>query len=103
MTEARAVIDATGTWRNPNPQILQVRLQSEKGLADHIKYGIPDINTNTKRYSNKKIVVIGSGHSDINTLLALAELQTENPAIKLVWICVKKLEKKPLVAKKKMH
>lgn len=36
---------------------------NEKALADYIEYGIPDINTNTKRYANKKIAVIGGGHS----------------------------------------
>ena len=89
--EARAVIDATGTWGNPNPaNSTGVWLQNEKALANHIEYGIPDINTNAKRYANKKIAVIGGGHSAINTLLALAELQEENPATKLVWIMRKK-------------
>ncbi|WP_445480781.1 NAD(P)-binding domain-containing protein [Lysinibacillus irui] len=89
--EARAVIDATGTWGNPNPaNSTGVWLQNEKALADHIEYGIPDINTNAKRYANKKIAVIGGGHSAINTLLALAELQEKNPATKLVWIMRKK-------------
>ncbi len=91
MIEARAVIDATGTWGNPNPaNSTGVLLQNEKALADHIEYGIPDINMNTKRYANKKIAVIGGGHSAINTLLALAELQEENPSTKLVWIMRKK-------------
>ncbi|MFL1997238.1 NAD(P)-binding domain-containing protein [Lysinibacillus irui] len=91
MIEARAVIDATGTWGNPNPaNSTGVWLQNEKALADHIEYGIPDINMNTKRYANKKIAVIGGGHSAINTLLALAELQEENPSTKLVWIMRKK-------------
>jgi len=85
--EAKAVIDATGTWGNPNPaNSTGVWLQTEKALADHIEYGIPNINSNTKRYANKKIAVIGGGHSAINTLLALAELQKENPSTKLVWI-----------------
>nr|WP_312752989.1 FAD-dependent oxidoreductase [Bacillus mobilis] len=85
--EAKAVIDATGTWGNPNPvNSTGVWLKNEKALADHIKYGIPDINTNPKRYANKKVAVIGGGHSAINTLLALAELQSENPSTKLVWI-----------------
>ncbi|WGT41634.1 NAD(P)-binding domain-containing protein [Lysinibacillus sp. 1 U-2021] len=89
--EARAVIDATGTWGNPNPaNSTGVWLQNEKALADHIEYGIPDINTNPKRYANKKVAVIGGGHSSINTLLALAELQKDNPATKLVWIMRKK-------------
>ncbi|WP_039884869.1 NAD(P)-binding domain-containing protein [Lysinibacillus capsici] len=89
--EAKAVIDATGTWGNPNPaNSTGVWLQNEKALADHIEYGIPDINTNPKRYANKKVAVIGSGHSAINTLLALAELQKDNPTTKLVWIMRKK-------------
>ncbi|MFF6016065.1 NAD(P)-binding domain-containing protein [Lysinibacillus fusiformis] len=91
MIEARAVIDVTGTWGNPNPaNSTGIWLQNEKALANHIEYGIPSINTNTKRYANKKIAVIGGGHSAINTLLALAELQEENPATKLVWIMRKK-------------
>ncbi|WP_337982282.1 NAD(P)-binding domain-containing protein [Lysinibacillus sp. C5.1] len=88
---ARAVIDATGTWGNPNPaNTTGVWLQNEKALANHIEYGIPDINSNAKRYANKKIAVIGGGHSAINTLLTLAVLQEDNPATKLVWIMRKK-------------
>jgi len=91
MIEARAVIDVTGTWGNPNPaNSTGIWLQNEKALANQIEYGIPAINTNTKRYANKKIAVIGGGHSAINTLLALAELQEENPATKLVWVMRKR-------------
>ncbi|KOP70219.1 flavoprotein [Lysinibacillus sp. FJAT-14745] len=89
--EAKAVIDATGTWGNPNPaNSTGVWLQTEKVLADHIEYGISDIKVNSTRYANKKIAVIGGGHSAINTLLSLAELQKENPSTKLVWIMRKK-------------
>ncbi|MFJ3389474.1 MULTISPECIES: NAD(P)-binding domain-containing protein [unclassified Lysinibacillus] len=89
--EAKDVIDATGTWGNPNPaNSTGVWLQTEKVLAEHIEYGIPDIKMNTSRYANKKIAVIGGGHSAINTLLSLAELQKESPSTKLVWIMRKK-------------
>lgn len=89
--EAKAVIDATGTWGNPNPaNSTGVWLQTEKVLAEHIEYGIPDIKMNTTRYANKKIAVIGGGHSAINTLLSLTELQKESPSTKLVWIMRKK-------------
>lgn len=85
--EARAVIDATGTWGNPNPaNTTGVWLQTEKALANNIDYGIPDVYTNCEKYANKKIAVIGGGHSAINTLLALAELQQEHPSTKIVWI-----------------
>ncbi len=89
--EAKAVIDATGTWGNPNPaNSTGVWLQNEKVLAEHIEYGIPDIKMNSIRYANKKIAVIGGGHSAINTLLSLAELQKESPSTKIVWIMRKK-------------
>ncbi|MEQ6353678.1 NAD(P)-binding domain-containing protein [Lysinibacillus sp. M3] len=89
--EAKAVIDATGTWENPNPaNSTGVWLQTEKVLANHIEYGIPDIKVNSTKYANKKIAVIGGGHSAINTLLSLAELKKENPSTKLVWIMRKK-------------
>lgn len=71
--ESRAVIDATGTWGNPNPANSNgVWLESEKSLKDNIFYGLPDIlGESINRYKNKKVAVIGSGHSAINALLEL--------------------------------
>ena len=79
--EARAVIDATGTWGNPNPSNSNgVWLQSEKELKDQIFYGLPDIlGKNRKRYINNKTAVIGSGHSAINALLELGALKENYP------------------------
>lgn len=89
--QARAVIDATGTWGNPNPANSNgVWLQSEKALASHIDYGIPEIATNVERYAGKKVAVIGGGHSAINTLLGLANLQQEHPSTQIVWIMRKR-------------
>ncbi len=91
LVEARAVIDATGTWGNPNPATSNgVWLSSEKECQDLIEYGIPNVMKNTNRYANKTIAVIGGGHSAINTLLELAELQIEYPQTKLLWILRKK-------------
>jgi len=86
--EARAVIDATGTWRNPNPANSSgVWLESEKNLKENIFYGLPDIlGESISRYKNKKVAVIGSGHSAINTLLALGTLKERNPQTEIVWI-----------------
>lgn len=89
--EARAVIDASGTWGNPNPANSNgVWLQSERALARHIEYGIPEIKAKVERYAGKRVAVIGGGHSAINTLLAIAELQKANPSTDLVWIMRKK-------------
>ena len=85
--EARAVLDATGTWGNPNPaQGNGVWLPSEKALAERIDYHIPNVAVNASLYSNKKVAVIGGGHSAINSLLNLAELKKQSPDTDITWI-----------------
>ncbi|MFJ7746921.1 FAD-dependent oxidoreductase [Peribacillus sp. NPDC097295] len=85
--QARAVLDATGTWGNPNPaQGNGVWLPSEKALAERIDYHIPNVAVNASLYSNKKVAVIGGGHSAINSLLNLAELKKQAPDTDITWI-----------------
>ena len=79
--EARAVIDASGTWNNPNPigsgGIFAV---GEIEYRHRITYGIPDVlRTFRTRYANKSIAVIGGGHSAINTIIELDKLKDEFP------------------------
>lgn len=85
--EARAVIDASGTWSNPNPLRSDgIFSEEEKAMESHISYGIPAILGKEKnRYKGKKVLVVGSGHSAINTLLELAELQKEESGTEIVW------------------
>ncbi|MFD2611486.1 NAD(P)-binding domain-containing protein [Paenibacillus gansuensis] len=85
--EARAVIDASGTWSNPNPLRSDGILgKDELAIEKQINYGIPNVlGTDKQRYSGKKVLVVGSGHSAINTLLELAELQKESEATEIVW------------------
>ncbi|MFX3637370.1 MAG: NAD(P)-binding domain-containing protein [Candidatus Pristimantibacillus sp.] len=86
--EAKAVIDASGTWGNSNPIYASgVWTNEEQSLSDHIYYGIPNIQGNDKsRYIGKSIAVVGGGHSAINTLLDLAQLKENDPAINIMWI-----------------
>src|SRR5699024_8727074 len=91
IVEARAIIDATGTWGNPNPATSNgVWLNSEKQCLNHIEYGIAEIENNINRYANKTVAVTGGGDSAINTLLELSRLQKEFPETKLIWILRKK-------------
>jgi thioredoxin reductase len=88
LIEARAVIDASGTWHKPNPVgaggLFAV---GEKRNAAHIHYGIPDIRgAHRGRYTNKRVMVVGSGHSAVNALLELAELQREQTTTTIVWV-----------------
>ena len=86
--EAKAVIDATGTWNLPNPiGSGGVFAQGEEELKEHIFYGIPNVKgEHLDRYKNKSIAVVGSGHSAINALLKLADVQKEYPDTQLNWI-----------------
>lgn len=87
LIEARAVIDASGTWQQPNPMGANgLPVVGEAQHAAHIAYGIPDIlGVQRERYANKRTVVVGSGHSAINALLELAELQQQASATTIVW------------------
>lgn len=85
--KARAVIDATGTWNQPNPiGASGLPAIGEPGLAGRIFYGIPDVlGAARQRYAGRRTLVVGAGHSAANALLALAELAVEAPGTQLVW------------------
>jgi thioredoxin reductase len=85
---ARAVIDASGTWRSPNPLGASgVTALGESAASDHISYGIPDVlGAARRRYTGKNVLVVGSGHSAFNVLLDLAELTSEAPSTTITWL-----------------
>lgn len=86
--ESRAVIDAAGTWGNPNPASSSgIWLADEKELKEKIFYGIPDVlGHEQQRYRNKRVAVVGGGHSAINALLDLAALKESYPETEILWI-----------------
>ncbi|WP_434500115.1 FAD-dependent oxidoreductase [Peribacillus frigoritolerans] len=89
--EAKAVIDSSGTWTNPNPILSNgIWTNAEKKLHNQIHYGIPNVEQLENRYQNKSTVVIGSGHSAINALLDLATLQQKFTDTKIYWVLRKK-------------
>jgi hypothetical protein len=87
LIEARAVIDASGTWQHPNPLGSGGRPAiGEMRYAERIAYGIPDILGEVRtRYANQRVMVVGSGHSAINALLELVALQADYPDTQLYW------------------
>jgi N-acetylglutamate synthase-like GNAT family acetyltransferase len=84
---ARAVIDATGTWNQPNPLGANgLQAIGEADASDHIFYGIPDVaGVQRSRFEGKRTLVVGAGHSAANALLALAELAKQSPNTRLAW------------------
>jgi len=84
---ARAVIDATGTWGQPNPLGAGgLPALGEAEAAAQIHYGIPDVlGAHRDRYAGRRTLVVGAGHSAANALLALAELAQQVPGTRLAW------------------
>lgn len=84
---ARAVIDATGTWSNPNPLGADgLPALGELDMAGAIAYGMPDVaGTQRATYAGKRTLVVGAGHSAAGTLLALADIAESVPGTSIVW------------------
>ena len=85
--EARAVIDASGTWQHPNPAASGgVPVPGETEHADRIAYGIPDVTGRDRaRYAGKRVLVVGSGHSAFNVILDLLTLAEQAPGTAIAW------------------
>lgn len=86
--EAKAVIDASGTWASPNPAVSDgVWTKEEQSLSSQISYGIPDLlGKDRDRYEGKNVLIVGSGHSAINTLLDMERLQEQAPRTSISWV-----------------
>jgi thioredoxin reductase len=98
--QARAVVDASGTWTQPNPLGASgLPALGEPDAATQIAYGLPDVaGRDRARYAGRRVVVVGAGHSAATSLLALAELQRQAPTTEVVW-AVRSSTARPLVGK----
>ena len=83
--EARAVIDASGTWRKPNPAGADgLAALGERTNADLISYGVPDSAT-PQRYAGKHTVVLGAGDSSLNAIIELDRIAQAHPGTRVTW------------------
>ncbi|MFJ6414399.1 NAD(P)-binding domain-containing protein [Terribacillus saccharophilus] len=82
---ASAIIDASGTWQNPNPPYAD-GVWLDSSIRDSVHTNIPAVQQQPEVFKGKHTVVIGSGHSALNTLLNLAELKEDQPSTKISWI-----------------
>jgi thioredoxin reductase len=86
--EARAVIDASGTWATPNPSGADgLPAMGEAAASRRIAYGIPDVlGQDRARYAGRTTAVVGGGHSALNALIDLAALREETSGTRILWI-----------------
>ena len=84
---ARSVIDASGTWDQPNP--LGAAGLPAVGEADSGRWlvgPLPDVaGADRARFAGRHTLVVGMGHSAANTLLGLVELQKTAPGTRISW------------------
>jgi len=83
--EARAVIDASGSWSAPNlagadglPTI------GEAEATGFLTYRIPAFE-NPAEYAGRHTVVLGSGHSAITAVTELARIARQYPETRITW------------------
>jgi thioredoxin reductase len=83
--EARAVIDASGTWRWPNPAGADgLPALGERAAAGLIRYQIPDFAAR-EPYAGKHAVVLGAGHSAATAVIELARIAEAGPGTTITW------------------
>ncbi|QDU25253.1 Ferredoxin--NADP reductase [Anatilimnocola aggregata] len=86
--EADAVLDCSGVLSQPNycghgglPAI------GERALRGQIDYRLPDLLGDERdRFSGKRTLLIGHGHSAATAAVQLAEIQQQDPATSFTWI-----------------
>ncbi len=84
---ASSVIDASGTWRQPNPLGSGgTPALGERASTDLIATGIPDVLADRDQYAGGAIAVVGSGHSAQNVLRALASVAADDESTQITWL-----------------
>ncbi|MEL4319420.1 FAD-dependent oxidoreductase [Leifsonia sp. YIM 134122] len=84
----RAVIDASGTYENPNSLGSNGLIPlGYAEVSDHVSHALPDVlGTERARFAGKHTVVVGAGHSAANTLIDLAKLAREESGTTVSWL-----------------
>jgi thioredoxin reductase len=85
---ARAVIDASGTYRSPNPLSSNgLEMIGLAEISDRVAPALPDVlGADRSRFVGRHTSVVGAGHSAANTLLALVALAREESGTRVSWL-----------------
>ena len=85
---ADAVIDISGTWSTPNPGGANgLPALGETEASQYISYVMPDVlGIKRKQFANKRVAVLGSGHSAVGSILDLITLKEDAPDTDITWL-----------------
>ncbi|HWM90479.1 MAG TPA: FAD-dependent oxidoreductase [Thermoanaerobaculia bacterium] len=83
---ADVVIDATGTYSNPNRLgDAGIPAPGERELNGEIRRQIPDFDREASDWAGKTVLLAGSGHSAQTSVRELARLAQDTPGTRVVW------------------
>lgn len=88
LVDARAVIDASGTWTHPNPvgadglPAIGERAAAAAGVVSYV----PPTPAGTAAFAGRRVVVVGSGHSAMTAIIDLAETVRAHPDTQVTWV-----------------
>ena len=86
--DARAVIDASGTWTSPNPAgadglpALGERVAAASGVLGYL----PPTAEQAQALADKHTVIVGSGHSAMTAVIQLAAVVAADPDTRVSWV-----------------
>jgi thioredoxin reductase len=85
---ARRLIDASGTYGNPNRAGTGgIPARGESYLAPQMSYHPDDVlGLRRERHAGRATLVIGGGASAVTTVIALARLANEAPGTRTTWV-----------------
>jgi thioredoxin reductase len=86
--DARAVIDASGTWNQPNPvgaDGLPAIGERHAAAVGALSY-VPPTPAQGASWAGRHVVVVGSGHSAMTAIIELAAVARANPGTELTWV-----------------
>jgi thioredoxin reductase len=84
---ARAVVDASGTWRQPNPAgadgypAVGERAAAASGAVSYL----PPTPQDAAELAGRHTVVVGSGHSAMTAIIELAAVARREPGTRISW------------------
>jgi thioredoxin reductase len=86
IARADVVIDATGTWGNPNRLgDGGIDAVNERAFEDRIERFLPPLASHASRWAGKTILLTGSGHSAQTAVCQLATFARDAPGTRVVW------------------
>jgi thioredoxin reductase len=84
--DARAVVDASGTWAQPGPAGADgLPALGEYAAGGLVSYRMPDFGQ-AETFAGQRVTVVGSGHSALTAVNELARIARTHPGTRVTWV-----------------